>query len=301
MEKQVLKVNLEKGDNQDIYIDNDDVYVNHTGDTKNTIQGFIHNTCELLFVEQGAAEYTINGTKYEVKERDILIISAMDMHLCRITRTPYIRYGVYYMPKYLERLSMIRDYLDVYTTPKPEDFKKLQNLPPDVFEEFCDLIQRIYQEQVHKSDDNEEMRDAVVCVMTILLKRLLNYKKETRREGDSFSLMLKVRDYIDAHYAQDCSLEYLSEVFFIHPSTISRNFKSAFDTTVVNYLSAIRVSSAVKLLENDNASITQIAGDVGYNNVNTFIRAFTKVMGISPLQYRKKKKDYNTHYQLQMH
>lgn len=292
MASQELNVNLAASSDQDIYIDNDDVYVNRTGDTRNNVQSFIHNTCEILFVEDGEAEYVIHGRKYPVRKNGILIISATDMHMCHITRTPYIRYGIYFMPKYLERLMMIREYLDVYRTPDEQKFVLLQNLPDALFEEFCNMIQQIYHEQVHHGDDSILMRDILVCKMTVMLNRLLHYKKETRRTGDSFALMLKVRDYIDQHYADDCSLNRLADEFYIQPETISRNFKAAFDTTVGNYLTLIRLSNAARLLESNGESITQIAQDVGYANINTFIRAFTKVMKTSPLQYRKKRMDY---------
>ncbi len=303
MARQELDVNLAKDIDQDIYIDYDDVYVNRTGDNKCTVQSFIHNTCEILFVEEGEAEYVIHGKKYPVRKNGILIIGATDMHMCHITRTPYIRYGIYFMPKYLERLMMIREYLDVYGTPDEERFMLLQDLPDPLFKEFCSIIQRIYHEQIHQSDDNTLMRDILVCEMTVMLNRLLHYQKGTHRTGDSFALMLKVRDYIDQHYAEDCSLNRLAEEFYIQPATISRNFKAAFDTTISNYLTLIRLSNAVRLLEGSGDSVTGVAMEVGYCNVNTFIRAFTKVMKTSPLQYRKKRMDFmkiHTHYDVEI-
>lgn len=290
-------------ENQDEYIDNDDVYVNHTGDYDTSSQGFIHNTCELLFVEEGEAEYTINGKHYVVSRNDILIIGATDMHFCRITKTPYIRYGVYFMPEYLSTLPMIRDYLGVYRTTDPKLFPLLKNLPQSVFDELCEMIHRIYREQISDSDDSMEMRNALMWQMTIILKRLLGMGGEKPRNGDSYSLMLNIRNYIDNHYSEDCSLELLSEKFFIQPATISRNFKRDFSTTFGNYLTLIRISNAVKLLSDKGESITEIAHSVGYNNVNTFIRAFTKIMEVSPLQYRKKRIEYmkkRQHYELQL-
>lgn len=53
------------------------------------------------------------------------------------------------------------------------------------------------------------------------------------------------------------------------------------------YLSNLRIESACKLLKNSEHSITEIAISVGFKDVLTFSRFFSKSMGISPTIYRK--------------
>ena len=289
--------------NQDEFIDHDDVYVNHTGDWDCENARFIHNTCELLLVEEGEAEYEINGARYVVRPGSVLIIGATDIHNCRILKTPYVRFGLYFMPRYLASLPVIRDYLDVFATQSPEEAQRLMDLPGGEFEELCELAQRIFREEREKADDSMQMRGALTWELAILLRRRLKKKRDSSYSHDFFSTMLEVRSFIDTHFAEDCSLKRLSGEFFIQPATISRNFSHCFNTTVSNYIMLVRISAAARLLEQTGESVTEIANQVGYNNINTFIRAFTKVMQTSPLQYRKKHNEFRrrrTHFEIEV-
>ena len=282
-----IKVNYTK-DNQDAYIDFDDIYVNRTGDWDNDPALMIHNTCELLFVEEGEVEYEINRQRYLVGPRSVLIIGATEVHSYRILKAPYVRYGLYLMPRYIASLPMIRDCLDVYATQSPEEMQYLRNLPGGDFDKLCQIVQRIHQERQSDSEDAAEMCKALIWIITIMLRRRLRKKRASSYSQDLYSGMLSVRSFIDIHFAEDCSLTRLSGEFFIQPATISRNFSHCFDTTVSNYIMLVRISAAAQLLEQTGESVTEIAHQVGYNNINTFIRAFTKVMRTSPLKYRKR-------------
>ena len=50
----------------------------------------------------------------------------------------------------------------------------------------------------------------------------------------------------------------------------------------------IRIESAKRLLEGQNATIDRVAEQVGYRDTRAFIRAFGAVAGVSPGQYRQK-------------
>ena len=51
----------------------------------------------------------------------------------------------------------------------------------------------------------------------------------------------------------------------------------------------MRITNAVRILDNSDVSITELAEMVGYENVNTFLRQFKEKMDVSPLQYRKRR------------
>ena len=77
-----------------------DIYVNHTGDLLADFE-HMHLTHEILFVEEGEAEYVINGQKYSLKKHDVLIIGSMDIHRVKVKKAPYVRYGLALTPSYL--------------------------------------------------------------------------------------------------------------------------------------------------------------------------------------------------------
>lgn len=64
-------------------------------------------------------------------------------------------------------------------------------------------------------------------------------------------------------------------------------FKKETGMKVSDYIHKIRIENACKILTKNKHSITEIAYLVGYTNVRTFTRAFTKIMGVAPGVYRE--------------
>lgn len=71
------------------------------------------------------------------------------------------------------------------------------------------------------------------------------------------------------------------------PFTFSRAFKKAMDITFQEYVIRARITEACRLMENPNASITDIAFTVGFNDPSYFARMFKRYMGRSPSAYRQ--------------
>ena len=58
----------------------------------------------------------------------------------------------------------------------------------------------------------------------------------------------------------------------------------------VNYISSRRIQLAKELLQETGKSITQIADEVGYDNISHFTAVFKRTEGITPSAYRASKK-----------
>ena len=67
-----------------------------------------------------------------------------------------------------------------------------------------------------------------------------------------------------------------------------RRFTAATGTPPASYLQALRVEKARGALERSQASIAQIAWDVGYRDVPAFARAFRSITGLTPGAYRSR-------------
>ena len=64
-------------------------------------------------------------------------------------------------------------------------------------------------------------------------------------------------------------------------------FKQYTGKTVASYLNDFRLEKAKALLLHTDASITDIALDVGFNNTSYFIKKFQQANQLSPHKYRK--------------
>lgn len=96
----------------------------------------------------------------------------------------------------------------------------------------------------------------------------------------------RVQSYINDHYA-DCNLclSSIAEVFDLSPQYLSRLYRAETDGSLLDYISNVRVGHAKKLLERSDMTVSRAAELVGYTNVKTFRRAFTRYEGITPGKY----------------
>ena len=100
----------------------------------------------------------------------------------------------------------------------------------------------------------------------------------------------RIVDYIKNNYRDPnlVSLINIASVFKISPGYVSKIFKEYTGMGFKQYLTLYRINIAKKILEDDyTVKVKDVANMVGYENVNSFIRTFTKQENISPDAYRK--------------
>lgn len=95
--------------------------------------------------------------------------------------------------------------------------------------------------------------------------------------------------YIREHYS-DSSLKVsdIASYLKISESRISVLFKSETGKTLIQYLTAIRIERAKKLLKTSTYKVYEIAEIVGYNNSQYLSNVFYKEVGCFPLEYKNR-------------
>lgn len=97
----------------------------------------------------------------------------------------------------------------------------------------------------------------------------------------------EIRFYLDQHFHENISIKEISENFHFSPQYISKKFRETYQTTIVAYLTKMKIEKAKSLLSHTKLSVSEISNQIGYEDENYFSKVFKKQTGISPLQYRK--------------
>jgi len=96
------------------------------------------------------------------------------------------------------------------------------------------------------------------------------------------------QSYIDAHYSeQDLSLEQVAAAVEISPGYLSRLLKQETGFSFVDYLTRVRINKAVQIMSDPAVKVYEVAEAVGYQSQHYFSRAFKRVFGRPPVEYRK--------------
>lgn len=97
-----------------------------------------------------------------------------------------------------------------------------------------------------------------------------------------------IKEYINAHYKEKITLEMLSQKFFINKFYLTRVFKEQFDISVNGYIMRLRITNAKQLLRFTDKSVEDIGIECGIGPAQYFSRAFKKIEGVSPKEYRQR-------------
>lgn len=95
-------------------------------------------------------------------------------------------------------------------------------------------------------------------------------------------------NYIKSKIDSNVTVSSLTEILGISQSYLFKIFKKKFGISTKQYINEYRITFAKKLLKESNLSVTQVAASVGFNDVLSFSKFFSKNIGISPLNYRIK-------------
>lgn len=94
-------------------------------------------------------------------------------------------------------------------------------------------------------------------------------------------------EYIRKHYAEDISVQDISDCVGISRSYLTTLFQNILQTSPSDYLTDFRLTRAHEQLGITDLPISKIAEVCGYQNPLVFTRAFKKKIGLTPSQYRK--------------
>lgn len=103
------------------------------------------------------------------------------------------------------------------------------------------------------------------------------------------AIIENVRTYLNERYADPTlCLDSVAEHLGVSYYFLSRIFKSETSQSFSDLLNDTRVRRAMELLRTTNIPVQDVCVQVGYTNWSTFLRAFRKRAGTTPLQYRNR-------------
>ena len=258
----------------------------YRADDKQSITHHFHNGYEMIFIEEGRAEFIINGVKKCYGRNDIIFISQLEQHRMRPLTDTYVRYVVFVDPDYFDRFVGDQVLCSIFKQ-RPENFENGFPVSPEKARYIADILQRCAQEYKQKE------RYAELCILSHILSLLIYLYRTVPERFPSASsnhltaTAVRIQNYIDKHFLEDLSLEALSGHFHLNAFYIMEVFRDVIGYTVKQYTVLKRISHAKNLLYYSDKEISQVAIESGFNSASNFIRAFKKHEGVTPLRFRK--------------
>jgi AraC family transcriptional regulator len=127
----------------------------------------------------------------------------------------------------------------------------------------------------------------VINLLRNYLRLRHNPQIEISRVGLVDRRLRRAIEYIHTHYNQELALSEMAQAAFLSEYHFAHLFKKLTGLTPNNYLIAVRVEQAKKLLIETDLSIVNISLSVGYSSQSHFTKVFRTITGLTPLKYRE--------------
>lgn len=154
------------------------------------------------------------------------------------------------------------------------------------------LLEMLIAEQ--EADNPQGLTAAPSLISSVLHMLAQCYYGEPRKAMERNALvgyvdtMQRCTDYIDRNYEQRLTLEGLSRKFGVSRSAFCTAFRQYTGVPLRQYIARRRIQEAqIRIRSGQEASLSQIAQAVGYEDDSTFYRNFLRIAGVSPARYRQ--------------
>ncbi|MEI6132548.1 MAG: AraC family transcriptional regulator [Bacillota bacterium] len=97
----------------------------------------------------------------------------------------------------------------------------------------------------------------------------------------------KTKSYLELNYNREINIVSLSREVNISKFYFIKVFKELTGQTPYEYLTDIRINAAKKLLIETSKSVREVSGEVGFADMNNFIKLFKKRTGTTPLIFKR--------------
>ncbi len=251
-----------------------------------------HEFTEIVYVADGSGIETIDGTEHSVRRGDLLFINCGAVH----TVTPVSNYSyinICFSPDIIgERIITRENAFDLLSLSALEEFRHEYGADTISFiGEERRLIEVLLFDMLNEFNSNLPERAAVLeSYMSVLIAKIMR-KRQIRTTSDGKSAMWReLSRYIENNIDKPLTLNELAKKCFYNPSYFSRVFKEKFGMTLVDHVMNERTRIAARLLSKGEISIDAVAEKCGFGDRTSLYRAFMKIYGTSPSEYRKRAK-----------
>lgn len=246
----------------------------------------MHSTVEVLVCLEGQCNLKICQTEVPMKKEEYIVIFQKHPHSFEVQKNgKCVVLQLHFHPNI---------FMDLFSDSLEDNqffflidltLERKNYIQGKCSEQLYNTIRYIYEESKNKKANWKKMIDLYFTQLLVLLSRDIG----RARKGDvkSNRHLLSAFEYIKEHYMEKITADQLSEYCGITSRYLGELFKSHLGMNISSYIIYFRINKSIELMmeEDKDYTLTEIALEAGFSNLQYYSKVFKSVMNISPAKY----------------
>ncbi len=245
-----------------------------------------HEYLELVYILGGTAQHNMGGIETTLKKGDYFVIDYKTEHQYISKEKNLTIINCLFLPEFLDKNFLgarsFNDLVERYFFRIAR--RKIKG--PASNQVFSDngniafLIEKMYNEYEEKKEGYLEI------LKNCLAEIIIHTVRQIGSDNSLSDICASVLDYIQREYMNEITLGSVCKELNYSLPYVSAKFKRETGETFISYLQNVRIEKACALLLETGLSVSEVAEQVGYNNIKFFNKVFKKVTKTTPQKYR---------------
>lgn len=171
------------------------------------------------------------------------------------------------------------DSLPYYSHLRPSPYLVLDE---SLYNKIVGLFVEI-QIEIANERDVHLLRALLYEVLVLLQKA---FPIETKKPVNAESRVVRFQELVNEHFATETGVDFYADKLCVTPNYLNRIVQRTLGQTTKAYIQSRRIDEAKHLLRYSATPIGLISDRLHFDTPSYFVRAFTKVTGQTPLQFR---------------
>lgn len=234
----------------------------------------LHGRHSLSYVRKGSFGYRTRGAAHELVAGSVLVGHPGDEYMC--THDHHVCgdecLSFQFTPEFVQTIG---EDAEVWRTASMPPLPELMV--------FGELAQAVAEGR------SDAALDEIGMLFTTRFMELVTQRSqhEVRLRAHDRRRVVESALWLDAHSREAIDLEAAARAAGLSAFHFLRLFAKVLGVTPHQYLVRSRLRHAARALADEDRSITDIAFDVGFNDLSNFVRTFRRAAGVSPRGFRR--------------
>ena len=252
-----------------------------------------HDELELVVILSGEVSVFISGYELQLHPGEGYFAKSGVLHSAELHSVTGRQHAMVFNPKFIatpEDLIWNTYVAPILSGENPPFIKLLPGIPWQ--KEILSYAEKAWSNGAYEKIDYPfTVRESLTKIFVLLMRNI-----DTETENSSMSKTQKEEHrikktlcYIETHFREQITIQDIASDANISVSTLLRIYHDILHTTPIQYVLKYRLEQIMEeLLDNPDASISEIAYACGFNDISYFNRCFLREYGKTPSEFRRK-------------